>query len=102
MSRTVVVIALAAGLAVAFAPPTLAAAEIRLAEIAAKDAAKDTTRSRDKAKAKDATTAKPLTTQQQKLKDCNAKWTEEKAKSGAKGKTAYRKFVSECLKAPAA
>jgi hypothetical protein len=33
--------------------------------------------------------------------ECNAKWTEEKAKSGAKGRTAYRKFLGECLKAPA-
>jgi uncharacterized membrane protein len=42
------------------------------------------------------------TTQQQKMKDCNEKWKEERANTGAKGGTAYRKFLSACLKkAPA-
>ena len=45
---------------------------------------------------------KQLTPQQQKMKDCAAKWQEEKAKTGAKGRAAYRKFMSDCLKkAPA-
>jgi hypothetical protein len=35
------------------------------------------------------------------MKDCGAKWQAEKAKTGVKGRAAYRKFVSECLKAPA-
>ena len=41
---------------------------------------------------------KKLTPQQQKMKDCNAGWKDEKTKTGAKGKDAYRKFMSECLK----
>jgi hypothetical protein len=104
MLKTVLAVALAAGLAAALALPAFAAPEIRLAETTTQDAPKDATKdkAKAKAKAKDAAKAKPLTAQQQKLKDCNAKWTEEKAKSGVKGRTAYRKFLSECLKAPAA
>jgi hypothetical protein len=41
---------------------------------------------------------KPLTPQQQKMKDCAAKWQDEKAKTGVKGRTAYRKFMGDCLK----
>src|SRR5262249_14500346 len=42
-----------------------------------------------------------MTPQQQKMKDCG-KWQDEKSKTGAKGRTAYRKFMGECLKkAPA-
>ena len=44
---------------------------------------------------------KKVAPQQQKMKDCGAKWQAEKAKTGVKGRAAYRKFVSECLKAPA-
>jgi hypothetical protein len=32
------------------------------------------------------------------MKDCAAKWQEEKAKTGAKGRATYRKFMSDCLK----
>ena len=43
-----------------------------------------------------------MTLQQQKMKDCAGKWQDERAKTGAKGRTAYRKFMGECLKkAPA-
>jgi hypothetical protein len=43
-----------------------------------------------------------MTLQQQKMKDCAGKWQDKKAKTGAKGRTAYRKFKGECLKkAPA-
>jgi len=39
---------------------------------------------------------------QQKMKDCAGKWREEKTKTSAEGRTAYRKFMGECLKkAPA-
>jgi hypothetical protein len=41
---------------------------------------------------------KPPTPQQQKMKDCAAKWKDEKAKTGAKGRAAYRTFMSGCLK----
>jgi hypothetical protein len=41
---------------------------------------------------------KKLTSQQQKMKDCAAKWKEEKAKNNVKGRDAYNKFMSGCLK----
>jgi len=41
---------------------------------------------------------KPITPQQQKMKDCAAKWKDEKAKTDAKGREAYSKFMSGCLK----
>jgi len=41
---------------------------------------------------------KATTPQQQKMKDCAAKWKDEKAKTGAKGREAYRTFMSGCLK----
>ena len=97
MLKTGLAVALAAGLVTA--SPTFAAPEIRMAEATAPGTSKDA--AKDKAKAEDTAKAKPLTAQQQKLKDCNAKWTEEKAKSGLKGRTAHRKFLTECLKAPA-
>ena len=43
--------------------------------------------------------AKPLTAQQQKMKDCGAKWQEEKKTKGVSGKAAYQKFLGTCLKA---
>lgn len=45
--------------------------------------------------------AKKLTAQQQKMKDCGAKWQEEKKAKGVKGKAAYQKFLSTCLKGSA-
>lgn len=36
--------------------------------------------------------------QQQKMKDCAAKWKEEKAAKNVKGQDAYRTFMSGCLK----
>jgi len=41
---------------------------------------------------------KTITPQQQKMKDCAAKWKDEKAKTDAKGREAYSKFMSGCLK----
>ena len=41
---------------------------------------------------------KKMSVQQQKMKDCGAKWKEEKAAKGVKGREAYRKFLSGCLK----
>jgi hypothetical protein len=83
MWKTILAAALAAGLLVTLPPPNLAAQNVRVAEDAA-----------PKAKTK----AKPMTPQQQKMKDCSAKWADEKAKTGAKGSAAYRKFMSGCLK----
>lgn len=41
---------------------------------------------------------KALTPQQQKMKACAAEWKDEKAKTGAKGRDAYNKFLGACLK----
>ena len=41
---------------------------------------------------------KPLSPQQQKMKDCAAKWKEEKAKTNVKGREAYRTFMGSCMK----
>ena len=42
---------------------------------------------------------KPLSPQQQKMKDCAVKWKDEKAKTSVRGPEAYRTFLSSCLKA---
>jgi hypothetical protein len=44
---------------------------------------------------------KPLSPQQQKMKDCAVKWKEEKEKTNVKGREAYRTFLSSCMKGPA-
>lgn len=44
------------------------------------------------------TKAKKLTPQQQRMKDCAVKWKEEKKAKNVKGREAYRKFLSTCLK----
>jgi hypothetical protein len=47
----------------------------------------------------DETKAKrPLTAQQLKMKDCGAKWQDEKKAKGVKGLEAWTKFRSECMK----
>lgn len=61
------------------------------AQTAAKDSAKESTKSEAKAK-------KPLTAQQLKMKECGAKWQEEKKAKGVKGREAWNKFRSACLK----
>ena len=82
MLKNVLAAALAAGLVVALVPPAVAGAAVAQPDMRVAEAA----------------APKPLTPQQQKMKDCGAKWQEEKAKTGVKGGTAYRKFISECLK----
>ncbi len=42
---------------------------------------------------------KPLTAQQQKMKDCGPKWADYKKEKKVKGRAEYRKFMSTCLKA---
>ena len=44
------------------------------------------------------TEAKPLTPQQQKMKDCAAKWKQEKAQKHVHGREAYKAFMKTCLK----
>jgi FKBP-type peptidyl-prolyl cis-trans isomerase len=48
-----------------------------------------------------ATSEKKMTPQQQKMKDCAAKWKEEKATKKVSGRAAYRTFMSGCLKGSA-
>jgi hypothetical protein len=45
--------------------------------------------------------AKPLTPQQQKMKDCAGKWNEEKVAKKVSGRAAYNKFMGGCLKGTA-
>jgi len=65
----------------------------------AKSETKSETKAETKSDAKsDAKGSKPLTAQQQKMKECGAKWQDEKKAKGVKGKEAYQKFLSGCLK----
>ena len=41
---------------------------------------------------------KDLTPQQQKMKDCSAKWKDEKVAKKVSGKKAHNAFMSTCLK----
>jgi Spy/CpxP family protein refolding chaperone len=41
---------------------------------------------------------KELTPQQQKMKDCAAKWKDEKKAKNVSGRKAYNEFMSRCLK----
>jgi hypothetical protein len=41
---------------------------------------------------------KPMMPQQLKMKDCAAKWGEEKKATGKKGRAAYNEFMRGCLK----
>ena len=45
-----------------------------------------------------ATDEKKITPQQQKMKDCGAKWQDYKTAKNVKGNAEYRKFLSGCLK----
>jgi len=45
-----------------------------------------------------AKTAKTLTPQQQKMKDCGAKWKDYKKEKNVKGRAEYQKFLKTCLK----
>lgn len=42
--------------------------------------------------------AKATSPQRQKMKDCAAKWKEEKAQKNVSGKGAYRAYMKDCLK----
>jgi hypothetical protein len=41
---------------------------------------------------------KEMTPQQQKMKDCAAKWGEEKKTKNVSGRKAHNEFMSTCLK----
>jgi psiF repeat len=78
MFKTVSAAALAAALVVALAPTAHTTPDMKITEAAPNPPAQQQ--------------------QQQKMKECNEKWKEERASTGAKGGTAYRKFLSACLK----
>ena len=61
------------------------------ARVAAK--AEDAGEARSEPKAK-----RPLTAHQLKMKECGAKWQEEKKAKGVKGLDAWNAFRSECMK----
>jgi hypothetical protein len=67
--------------------------EVTKPEVKLAAKADDTDDAKAEAKAK-----RPLTAQQLKLKDCGAKWQDEKKTKGVKGLEAWNKFRSECLK----
>ncbi|HEY1364729.1 MAG TPA: PsiF family protein [Xanthobacteraceae bacterium] len=97
MLKTVLAAAFAIGIAAAISPDSLAAPELRIAQATTPQTTPTPAPPQQKA-----TTKKPLTAQQQKMKTCAGQWAEEKTKTGAKGRAAYRKFMSDCLKKPAA
>lgn len=51
----------------------------------------------DEAKA-EAKAKRPLTAQQLKMKECGAKWQDEKKTKGVKGLEAWNRFRSDCMK----
>ena len=81
--------------AVIAAPFTALAQDASKAEMKSFAAVKS--ESPDDAKA-EAKAKRPLTAQQLKMKDCGAKWQDEKKTKGVKGREAWNKFRSECLK----
>ncbi|MBI3435426.1 MAG: hypothetical protein HY056_10175 [Proteobacteria bacterium] len=96
MTIRLVATALAFCLLVASTPPPAIAQQGAAAAQPAADADKPAVkRKRGAAKSTD----KKLTPQQQKMKDCAGKWREEKKLKDVKGRAAYNKFMSGCLKA---
>ena len=78
-----------------FATALVAAPYVALAQDAPRTLAAAKTDAADDAKA---AAKRPLTAQQMKLKDCGAKWQEEKKAKGVKGREAWNKFRSDCLR----
>ena len=66
--------------------PTVTFAEMLKKE----ETKKDTTKKEE--------TKKATTPQQQKMKDCAAKWGEEKKTKNVSGRKAHNEFMSTCLK----
>jgi hypothetical protein len=94
MFKYMLAAALAAALIGAPIAPTVAqtAAEKTDKKTAKKPAPKAET------KAAEPAAEKKLTAQQQKMKDCGAKWQEYKKANNVKGKAEYQKFLKPCLK----
>jgi hypothetical protein len=79
----------------------MAAALIAAPVTAAYAQATATEKAKTEKKAAAPKVAKPLTPQQQKMKDCAVKWNEEKAAKKVSGRAAHNKFMSGCLKGAA-
>lgn len=77
---------LSAAFVAAFLLGTVGAPSLALAEMAKKE------------ETKKEETKKELTPQQQKMKDCAAKWKDEKKAKNVSGRKAYNEFMSTCLK----
>jgi hypothetical protein len=84
MLKNILAAALAAALLAAPAASALAQSSAPAAEKSEKKA--------------DTKTAKKLTPQQQKMKDCGAKWQDYKKEKNVKGRAEYQKFLKTCLK----
>jgi hypothetical protein len=70
-----------------------------LAQDAPKAGARVAAKAENAAEANSETKAKrPLTAHQLKMKECGAKWQEEKKAKGVKGLDAWNAFRSECMK----
>jgi len=65
---------------------------------AAAEKTEKATKAKKAPKAEKTAAKKELTPQQQKMKDCAAKWGDYKKEKNVKGRAEYRKFMSPCLK----
>jgi Ni/Co efflux regulator RcnB len=72
------------------------AAAVAVCLVAAPTAAGAATAKKEETKKE--TTKKELSPQQQKMKDCAAKWGDEKKAKKVSGKKAHNEFMSTCLK----
>jgi hypothetical protein len=79
----------------AFAAAFLSAVTLEPAVVLAAAAKKEETK---KDETKKETKKKALSPQNQKMKDCSAKWGEEKKAKKVSGKKAHQEFMSGCLK----
>lgn len=98
MLRIVAGVLLTLVLAVALVATDAQPALSQIAPKADADKAEKKSGAKTKSDTGDGKSKRPLTAQQQKLKDCGAKWQEEKKAKGVKGRDAWNKFRSECLK----
>jgi hypothetical protein len=97
MLKRILVTALSAAFFTAMTAVTTVPLSPALAEMAKKkdEPKKEETK---KEETKKEETKKELTPQQQKMKDCAAKWGDEKKTKNVKGRKAYNEFMSKCLK----
>ena len=99
MMKRIFAAALAAAfLAAVSAPPALAQGTAPAKKEDTKAPAKDAKAPAKDAKKADTKGEKKLTPQQQKMKDCAAKWGDEKKAKKVSGRKAYNEFMKGCLK----